>query len=287
MKTLALHFASFASASYLALSAQSQTLPNHGGLIQSAIEHRWIDQGKASEFTYLEYWHNKNLDNLGHVTVDESAKFESISFGGEPFLHMIERNGVPLQGQDAKIEERDYDASIAEHSRRGIQERIAEIVARNVDLGLNLDLLPIYFQTTVVGLTKVNGRDAFEFFCKPRADIKPKTRADAFSTDFNVHVWIDSNALEFLQVEAQLLKDHNHMLPGTTALMNWAPVDGVWLPQQTIIRGTAKDRRSIIHFETEYEYGDYRKFHSSSRIVSSPVPVTPETSPSVTATPPN
>ena len=261
--------------SCLGLHAQCQAQSNGGGFIQSAIEHRWSDESKASEFTYIEYWHNKNLDKFGQIKADESAKFESISFAGEPYLRMIEKNGSPLQGKDAELEEQSYDNSIAGGKNRGMQQRISEIVARNVSFGLNLDLLPMYFHSTLIGLTKVNGRDAFEFLCEPRTDIKAKTKADAIGTDFNVHVWIDANDLGFLQVEAELLKEHDHMLPGTTATMSWAPVDGVWLPQQTVIHGTTKDRRSIVSFETEYRFSDYRKFHSNSRIVGAAVPVAP------------
>ena len=270
--TLFLRCAAMFSASCLACFAQSQTPANHA-LIQSAIEHRWNGESRANEFTYVELWHTRNLDKLGHVTADESAKFESISFAGKPYLRMVEKNGKPLQGQDASSEEQSYDDSIANGRRRSMQERVAEIVSRNLDLGLNLDLLPMYFHTAVVGLTKVNDRDAFEFLCTPLADIKPKSKADRPGTEFNVRVWIDANDLEFLRVEAELLKDHENMLPGTTIAMNWAPVDGVWLPQQITIRGTTKDRGSVASFETEYQYSNYRRFHSNAHIVGAPVPV--------------
>jgi hypothetical protein len=269
---LATRLATMSLALHFALLAQGQS---SGGFIQSAIEHRWNDNGKAGEFTYLEYWHNRNLDKSGQAITDESAKFESISFGGEPYLRMIEKNGEPLLGRDADLEEQSYDASIAGNRNRDMQQRISEIVSRNASFGFNLDLIPIYFHSTLIGLTKVNGRDAFELLCKPSANIKPKSKADATGTDFNARVWIDANDLEFLRVQAELLKEHDHMLPGTTATMNWAPVDGVWLPQQTIIRGTAKDHRSIVNFETEYRFSDYRKFHSNSRIIGAAIPVAP------------
>ena len=256
------------------LFAQSQqNKTSNSGLIQSAIEHRWRDESKAHEFTYTELWHNRNSDKLGEVMVDESAKFESISIGGKGYLRMIEDNGTPLQGEDVALEEESFDSSIKAGGGKGIQERIAEIVSRSMDLGINLDLLPQYFQITVVGVNPVNGRDAFEYLCTPRDDIKPKSKADRLATRYRMRVWVDATDLAFSQIEAELLTDENHMLSGTTTSIAWTPLDGVWLPQQMIINGKAREGRSVIQFQTEYRYSDYRKFHSSSRMVGLPVPI--------------
>jgi hypothetical protein len=67
---------SFFSASVLGQS--SSVFVHSGGLIQSAVEHRWIDESRADQFTYLELWRNRNTDLIGNVLVDESAKFESV-----------------------------------------------------------------------------------------------------------------------------------------------------------------------------------------------------------------
>lgn len=279
--------AGFQLASALALFAQRQT-PSYSpsGLIQSAIEHRWFDESKADQFTYIELWHNRNINKFGQAIVDESAKFESISLDGKAYLRMIEKDGLPLKGQDAEMEEQGYRSSIAAGNGKDLQERIADIVSRSVGLGLNLDLLPGYFHTVTVGLDKVNGRDAFEFLCTPRADVEPKEKDDRKGTQFKVRVWIDAKDLRFAQVKAELLKDRNHMLSGTIATINWAPVDSIWLPQQMSIHGQAKEGKSIITFQTEYHYSNYRKFHSDSRVVGAPIPVTPKASQS-TKLPPN
>jgi hypothetical protein len=81
-------------------------------------------------------------------------------------------------------------------------------------------------------------------------------------------VWIDAHDLEFARVDAQLLKNRDHMLSGTNASMTWAPVDGVWLPLEMIIRGQEKNKRGPLAFQTEYEFSNYRKFRSNSRILS-------------------
>jgi hypothetical protein len=266
----------------LALCAQTRMVSsNSSGLIQSAVEHRWRDEAKTGEFTYIELWQNKNMNKLGQLIVDEAAKFESINLGGKAYLRMVEENGVPLQGQDARLEEQSYDSSIATGSGKSMQERIAEIVSRSVDLGLNLDLLPLYFHTAIIGMNSVNGRDAFEFLCTPRTDIKPREKADAKGLPFKVRVWIDAKDVTFARVEAELLKDRNHMRSGTTAEINWAPVDGIWLPRLMKIHGRAKEGRSIVTFDTEYQYSDYRKFHSESRIVGTPIPIAPNAPPRV------
>jgi hypothetical protein len=86
------------------------------------------------------------------------------------------------------------------------------------------------------------------------------------------HRWQDEGrANEFTFI------DQNHMLAGTTALITWAASDGVWLPQQMIIKGKAKEGRSIVGFETDYRYSDYKKFHSNSRIVGVPLPIHSDT----------
>lgn len=258
----------------LALFGRGQpSSASNSSLIQSAIEHRWRDDNKAHEFTYAELWHNKNFDKLGKLIVDESAKLESISLGGKAYLRMIEDNGIPLQGKDVTLEEESYSSSINTGRAKGMRERISEIVSRSIDLGLNLDLIPQYFRTEVIGVNSVNGRDAFEFLCTPHADIKPKSKADRAATQFCIRVWVDAKDLTFSRIEAELLTNQSHMRPGTTASITWEALDGIWLPQLMIIRGKAKEGRLIVPFETEYRYNDYRKYHSNSRIVGEPIPV--------------
>jgi len=250
-----------------ALGQSGFRFAHSGGLIQSAVEHRWTDDSRANQFTYLELWRNRNTDKFGKVLVDESAKFESVFLDGKPYLRMLERNGVPLAGDEARAEEERYNSTIASGSGVTMQERIAGIVSRSVGLGINLDLIPEYFQSVLVGMDAVNGRDAFKFDCTPRADVKPKSREDAKGTQFHLMVWIDARDLEFARVDAQLLKDRDHMLSGTNASMTWAPVDGVWLPLEMIIRGQEKNKRGPLVFQTEYEFSNYRKFRSNSRIL--------------------
>lgn len=245
---------------------------NRSGLIQSAIERRWRDESKADQFTYTELWHNKDVDRLGHVIVDESAKFESVSLGGKPYLRMTEENGKPLEDHVAVDEDESYRSSIAAGNGKSIEQRISEIVSRSVDLDLNLDLLPQYFDVSVVGLNKAGGRDAFEFLCTPRTNIKP-TNADKAGTQFSIRVWVDTNDLAFSQVEAKLLVDRNGMLSGTTASISWIPTEGVWLPEHMVVTGKARKGRSIVGFETEYRFSDYKKFHSTSRIVGAVLPL--------------
>lgn len=257
----------------LSLIVQGQSRSsNHSGLIQSAIEHRWRDESKADQFTFTVIWHNRNLDKFDRVIADESAKFESVFLAGKPYLRMTEENGTPLEDQSADDEEKNYRASIAAGNGNSIEKRILEIVSRSVDLGLNLDLLPQYFDISTIGLNKVNGRDAFEYLCTPRTDIKPKN-SDKAGTQFSLRVWVDANELAFFQIEAKLLSHRNGMLPGTTASISWLPSEGVWLPEHMVIRGKAKAGRSVVGFETEYLFSDYKRFHSDSRIVGATMPL--------------
>jgi hypothetical protein len=243
------------------------------GLIQSAVEHRWTDEGRADQFTYLELWHNRNTDRLGKVLVDESAKFESVHLEGKPFLRMLERNGVPLAGDEARAEEQNFNSTIESGSGITIQDRIAALVSRSVGLGVNLDLLPQYFNSVFIGMDVINGRDTFKFDCTPRTDVKAKSKDDAKSTQFHLKVWIDAHDLEFARVDAELLTDRDHLLSGTTAALTWAPIDKVWLPQEMNIRGREKHKGGALSFQTDYIFSNYRKFRTSSRVLSiAPIP---------------
>jgi|GEM_PF-6909028 hypothetical protein len=229
-------------------------LPTHhrNGFIQSAIEHRWTDESQANQFTYIELWENKNTDGSGKVLVEESARFESLYLDGKPYLRMLERNGVPLTGDEAQAEEKKYNSLIESGTGTSAQERISALVSRSIGLGINLDLLPTYFDSVLVGMDVTNGRDAFKFDCTPRTDIKPKSKDDAKSMQFHLRLWIDAHDLEFVRVEAELIKDRDRLLSGTTASLTWAPVDGVWFPAKMNIQGKEKGRGGPISFQTDY-----------------------------------
>jgi hypothetical protein len=205
--------------------------------------------------------------------VDESAKFESVYLDGKPYLRKIEKNGVPLAGEEALREDRALNSSIASGSGITMEDRIAAIVSRSVGLGLNLDMLPEYFNSVLIGMDVVNGRDAFKFVCTPRIDVKPKSKQDAKSMQFRLHVWIDAHDLEFARVDAELLKERDHMLAGTSASILWTPVDGVWFPMKMNIRGQEKNKRKLINFQTDYVFSDYKRFRTHSRVLSvAPIP---------------
>jgi hypothetical protein len=254
-----------------ALPAQITPAPaSPGELIENAVEHQWTDENQTDQFTYLELWHNRNFDKHGGLLVDETAKFESVSLHGKPYLRMIEQNGKPLQDKDADDEGHNYDSAIAAGRGMSMQERVAAIAARNVGFHLHLEMLPVYFYSTVVGTEVVNGRPAVHLDCTPRNDMKPKEKEEAWGMQFHLQVWIDQRDHAFARVDAELLHKRDGMLPGTTATLTWAPVDGVWLPARTDMHGHAALKRNAITFDTEYTYSNYRKFRTDIRILNSP-----------------
>lgn len=248
--------------------AQTSGHPDSSQLLQNAVEHQWTDENHANRFTYSELWHNRNFGERGELLVDETAKFESIALDGKPYLRMIEQDGKPLHGDDADAESNSYNSAIAAGKGMDMQERISAIASRNIGLHLHLNLLPKYFHSTIVGTEMLNGRPAVHLDCTPRSDVKPKGKEAAKGMQFHLQVWIDEGEQAFARVDAELLKNRDEMRSGTTAKLAWAPIDGVWLPTRVDIHGQAKFGRGFVMFDTDYIYGDYKRFGTDIRILS-------------------
>ncbi|MGB7171810.1 MAG: hypothetical protein WBD32_22585 [Acidobacteriaceae bacterium] len=245
----------------------AQTEMNSNQLLQKAVVRLWTDENQAEQFTYSELWHNQNFDGRGKLIVDESAKFEAVSLGGKSYLQMVERDGKPLSNPDVVAEKRGYDSAIGAGKGLTMGDRLADLTSKEVGFHLDLQLLPAYFNCTILGSEVVREHNAYHLDCLPRKDRKPKGRREAAFTQVHVQVWISEQNYAFARVDEELLKKHDGMLPGTTASLNWTPVDGVWLPQMLAVSGEADLKGKAIRFDTRYSYSDYKRFRTEVRVL--------------------
>jgi hypothetical protein len=116
-----------------------------------------------------------------------------------------------------------------------------------------------------VGSEIVRGHSAYHLDCIPRADRRIKHGLGVLQV--HVQPWIDQQDLAFVQVDEELMKKHDGMLPGTKASLNWMPFDGAWLPTVLAMSGQAELKRKMIRFDTKYSYSDYRRFRAEVRIL--------------------
>jgi len=237
-------------------------------LLQSAVSHRWTDETRAEQFTYRETWRNRNFSTSGALLVDQSARFEAIALHGQLYLRMTARDGKPLSGAEEEQESQSYDAAIAGSKGLAMPQRVAALVTKDINLGLQLDLLPDFYRCELIGIEPIDGRNSVHLDCTPRRDRKPHGKAPAQGMNFRVQVWVDEQDHTFARVDAQLLKNQDGFLPGSRISLVWSPVEEVWLPTKMSVRGETKARHGPVQVETEYSFSAYRRFRTDVRILN-------------------
>jgi len=78
---------------------------------------------------------------------------------------------------------------------------------------------------------------------------------------------VDKQTAVPLQVEAVQLYDYDTSRKGTTTLVVYTEVEGVWLTERIDSRGIRKIGRDKVITETDQRYSNYRRFRADSTLL--------------------
>ena len=198
-----------------------------------------------------------------------------------PILRSVvdEKCLFPGKAKDAAKEEEKIQKIIdkrkneSEDARKKREEKEAK--EREDDRKFVLEVADAYnFQ--LLGTELVGGREAWVIAGEPRPGFEPHMKDAKFLPKFHGRVWIDKDDLQLAKMDIETLDTISFGLvlarlhKGTRIMMEQTRVnDEVWLPKQVTFKLSA--RVALLkgyNIDGELTYRDYKKFRTSSKIVS-------------------
>ena len=234
---------------------------------------------KLRDYTYIEREVQNKFDGKGQTKSTETKTYEILEVYGEQVQRLTEKDGKPLSEKDAakedekiqKIIDRRKNESDDDRKKREEKEEKEREDGRKF-----VHEVADAYNFKLVGTEQVGGRDAWVIDGEPRPGYEPQMKEAKFLPKFHGRVWIDKGDLQLAKMDVECLDTISwgvflaRFHKGSRFMLEQTRVnDEVWLPQHV----TAKiDARLALlkNFNEgiEEEFHDYKKFRTSSKIVS-------------------
>jgi hypothetical protein len=234
---------------------------------------------RQRDYTYIEREVQAKLDSKGRVQSTETKTYEVLQIYGEQVQRLIEKGDHPLSKKDADKEEQKIQKIIEKRKKESESDRKKreEREAKDREQGRKfVTEVADAYNFKLVGTEQVGGRDAWVIDGEPRPGFVPHMKQSKLLSKFHGRVWIDKADLQLAKMDVECLDTISFGLflarfhKGSRLMLEQTRVnDEVWLPAHL----TAKiDVRVALvkGFNTglEQTFRDYKKFRSSSKIVS-------------------
>lgn len=234
---------------------------------------------RQRDYTYIERQVQNNLDGKGNKKSTEIKTYEILEIYGEQVERLIAKDDKPLGAKDAAKEEEKIQKVIdkrkneSEDARKKREEK--EVKDREEGRKFVHEIADAY-NFKLLGTESVGGREAWVIEGEPRPGFEPHMKDAKYLSKFHGRVWIDKDDLQLAKMDIETLDTISFGLvvarlhKGTRVTMEQTRVnDEVWLPKQVTFKLSA--RVALLkgyNIDGELTYRDYRKFRTSSKIVS-------------------
>lgn len=234
---------------------------------------------RQRDYTYMEREVQSNLDGKGQVKSKEIKTYEILDIDGEQVQRLIAKDDKPLEGKEAAKEEEKIQKIIDKRKNesdddRRKREQKAE--KEREDGRKFVREVADAYNFKLVGTELVDGREAWVFDGDPRPGYEPHMKEAKFLPKFRGRVWIDKKDLQLSKLDVEAIDTVSIGLflarihKGTRFLLEQTRVnDEVWLPQHVTFKVDA--RLALLKgfkVDGEQTYRDYKKFRTSTKIVS-------------------
>lgn len=252
-------------------------------LLQRMERNLTANQIQMLQYTNDELWHNRNFDKHGKVTLDETARYETVFVEGLPYRKKVEENGKPLNGKQAAAEAKRYAQTVAERKQMGVEAKRRSLLSRHVNFDLPLVYLPTLFDNRVVGHEQVAGREAVVVESTPRVGVVGSGAGEQSALREKETTWIDVQDAMPVRVETTQLVDAG-VLAGTTFRLDYQRLEDalggasqrsapVWAMSQVDAKGAMKIYWMTGRFETVQTFTNYKRFRVDVRLLDDSVQV--------------
>lgn len=171
---------------------------------------------------------------------------EVIPLEGTPYERLISKNGQPLTAEEQRKEEAKYQKVLKQRQNESPEEHAARIRKYEDERSFLKDL-PNAYDFKLLGEDTVDGRPAWILGLNPLPGFVPTTPHGAMLKHITGKLWIDKQAVQWAKAEAHVIDTISigwilaRIGPGAEITLAMTPVtEGVWMPKQICINGSAK-----------------------------------------------
>ena len=233
---------------------------------------------KLRDYTYLEYWEEHKLDGAGQTKSIESKTSEVLELYGEQVRRLIEKNHKPLDAKEAAKEEARIQKIVDKHKGESEEEQRKRREKEDKDQAEGREFvreIADAYNFTLTGTEVIDGREAWAIAAEPRPGFVPHVKDAKYLSKFHGRVWIDRADQQLTKMDMECLDTISWGLflarlhKGTRILLEQTRVnDEVWLPKHVTAKIDARLALLMgINLSVEQSYRDYKKFHTSAKIV--------------------
>jgi hypothetical protein len=102
-------------------------------IVRKSVELDQANWLRMKDYTWTAQETDRHLDSSGKVQSAESQRWETTILYGEPFRHMLARNGKPLSAEEQRKEQRRLDKETAKFERETPEERTRRLAKIDKD----------------------------------------------------------------------------------------------------------------------------------------------------------
>jgi hypothetical protein len=233
---------------------------------------------RLRDYTYIERDEQHTLDGKGDVKSVDVNTYEVLELYGEQVQRLIEKDGKPLDSEEAAKEEKKIQKIIDKHKNESEDERAKrkekEEKEREDDRKFTHEVADAY-NFRLIGTESLGERDAWVIDAEPRPGYEPHMKQAKILPKFQGRVWIDKNDLQLAKLDITCIDTVSfgwflaRIHKGSRVVLEQTRVnDEVWLPKHVAIKVDA--RLALLkgfNLEAEQTFSDYKKFRSRTRIV--------------------
>lgn len=252
--------------------AQEQTpapLPDPAELIRRLDDNQKNVERLRRNYICLVQQEITQLDKDGNAKKVEHREYEEWYIAGEPVRRTISRDGVPLNDNEKKKEEK----RVAEQENEA-RERQAKR-ERGEHNGDDMTIRDFLRSSRFVNLRREvrDGRELLAMDFQPNPNFKPHGRAENFASRLEGSVWIDEHDLQVARLEARFTKGMRFagflaaVKEGSHAIFEQARVnDEVWLPTFVDANIDARVLFKGVNQRFVNRFSNYRRFTTTSTV---------------------
>jgi hypothetical protein len=234
---------------------------------------------RQRDYTYIDREVQNNRDSDGRIKSTEIKTYEILEIYGEQVQRLIEKDDKPLDAKEAGKEEAKIQKIIDKRKNESDEDRKKreekEEKEREDGRKFVRDVADAY-SFTLVGTELVDGREAWVIDGEPRPGFEPHMKEAKILSKFHGRVWIDKDDLQMSKLDIEAIDTVSvgwvlaRIHQGTRVMLEQTRVnDEVWLPRHVTFK---LDARVALfkgyHLDGEQAYREYKKFRTSTKILS-------------------